>query len=221
MKLNTYSIIARCPITGHFGAAVATCFPGVGAHSPHIEANVGAVVTQGWVNPALGQAGLDSLKEGRTANETLNYVLLNDPGKELRQVAIVDQYGNCSAYTGVENDDYKGHIIGDQWSVQGNLLTGPEVLEEMANTFERTEGPLANRLLETLTAADRVGGDVRGKQSAVVKVAAVDHFPFVDFRVDDHPEPVKELNRIYQKNKSVLIDRYYEWIDAVKQGSAL
>ncbi|UOQ43577.1 DUF1028 domain-containing protein [Halobacillus salinarum] len=221
MKLNTFSIIARCKQTGYFGAAVATCFPGVGAHSPHIEPNVGAVVTQGWVNPELGQDGLDSLKEGRTANDTLNYVLLNDPGKELRQVAIVDQYGNCSAYTGVENDDYKSHIIGDQWSVQGNLLTGPEVLEVMAETFEKSKGALADRLLLAMEAADHVGGDVRGKQSAVIKVAAVDHFPFVDFRVDDHPEPVKELRRVYQKNKPVLIDRYYEWINAVKEGSML
>ncbi|ARI76435.1 DUF1028 domain-containing protein [Halobacillus mangrovi] len=219
MKLNTFSIIARCPDTGNFGGAVATCFPGVGAYSPHIEPNVGAVVTQGWVNPPLGQEGLDHLKQGRTANETLNHLLLDDPGKELRQVSVMDSYGNCAAYTGVENDGYKGHRIGDQYSIQGNLLTGPEVIDDMAAAFENSSGPLAERLLTALEAADAAGGDVRGKQSSAVKVVAVDQYPFVDFRVDDHEEPVRELRRIYEKNKSVLIERYYEWIDAVKEGT--
>ena len=98
-------------------------------------------------------------------------------------------------------------------------MTGPEVLRGNGNTFEMSKGPLANRLLATLKAADAAGGDVRGKQSAAVKVVAVDQFPFVDFRVDDHEEPVRELRRIYEKNKKVLIERYYEWIDAVKEGT--
>ncbi|MCP3031604.1 DUF1028 domain-containing protein [Halobacillus sp. A1] len=219
MKLNTFSIIARCPETGNFGGAVATCFPGVGAHSPHIEPNVGAVITQGWVNPPLGQEGILHLKKGRTANETLNHLLLNDPGKELRQVSVMDCYGNCAVYTGLENDDYKGHRIGNNWAIQGNLLTGPEVIDDMAEAFENSRGPLADRLLLALEAADAAGGDIRGKQSSAIKVVAVDQYPFVDFRVDDHKEPVTELRRIYEKNKSVLIERYYEWIDAVKQGT--
>ncbi|ELK47792.1 DUF1028 domain-containing protein [Halobacillus sp. ACCC02827] len=221
MKLNTFSIMARCPETGNFGAAVATRFPGVGAYSPHIEPNVGIVITQGWVNPALGQEGVDHLKKGRTANETLNHLLFHDPGKELRQVSVMDQYGNSSVYTGVENDDYKGHIVGDQWAVQGNLLAGPEVLEQMVSAFKEAEGSLAEKLLEALHAGDAAGGDIRGKQSAVIKVASVKGFPFVDFRVDDHENPVQELRRIYDKNKSVLIDRYHEWIDAVKEGIPL
>ncbi|WP_082233147.1 DUF1028 domain-containing protein [Halobacillus massiliensis] len=219
MKLNTFSIIARCPETGYFGGAVATCFPGVGAYSPHIEPGVGAVITQGWVNPPLGQKGIDHLKRGRTANETLNHLLMNDPGKELRQVAVMDCYGNCAVYTGVENDEHKGHRVGDHWTIQGNLMTGPEVIDEMAEAFVKAPGPLANRLLAALEAADAAGGDIRGKQSAAIRVVAVDQYPFVDFRVDDHKEPVAELRRIYEKNKSVLIERYYEWIDAVKQGT--
>ncbi|MBM7551645.1 DUF1028 domain-containing protein [Thalassobacillus pellis] len=217
----TYSIIARCKETGKFGAAVSTCFPGVGAYSPHIEANTGAVITQGWVNPALGQEGLNYLRQSYTANETLNHLLIKDPGKELRQVAVMDQYGNSSAYTGVENDAYKGHIIGEQWSVQGNILAGPEVLEEMARAFEESTGKLEVRLLDALAAGDNAGGETRGKQSAVIKVVDIDQFPYVDFRVDDHEEPVQELRRIYEKNKSVLIERYYEWVDAVKQGIVL
>jgi uncharacterized Ntn-hydrolase superfamily protein len=221
VKLNTYSIIARCPETGHFGAAIASCFPGVGAHSPHIQANVGIVVTQGWVSPLLGTQGIELLKSGKTANETLNKLLLNDPGRDLRQIAIIDHYGNCAPYTGLENDEYKGHIIGNQCSVQGNLLASPDVLKGMMDAFEHSEGDLAGRLLNALEAGERLGGDKRGKQSAVVKVAAIDGFPYVDFRVDDHKDPVNELIRIYKDNKHVLIDRYYEWVDSIQQGIKL
>ncbi|SDJ10816.1 DUF1028 domain-containing protein [Salimicrobium halophilum] len=217
----TFSIIAKCKETGKYGAAVATCFPGVGAHSPHIEADTGIVLTQGWVNPPLGQEGIDYLKKGYTANETLNHLLMHDPGKELRQVAVMDQYGNSSSYTGVENDEYKGSIIGENWSVHGNVLEDPEVLSQMAEAFEASEGPLEVRLFEALAAGDAAGGDKRGKQSAVIKVVDIAEFPYIDFRVDDHEEPVQELRRIYEKNKHVLIERYYEWVDAVKQGIVL
>lgn len=221
MKMNTFSIIARCPETGNFGAAIATCFPGVGAHSPHISPDVGIVVTQGWVNPYLGQKGLELLAKGKTANETLHRLMLDDPGRELRQLAILDHYGNPAVYTGIENDEYKGHLTGYQCSVQGNLLAGPDVLRDMLHEYESSTGPLAERLLKALKVADDRGGDRRGKQSAVVKVAAVQGFPFVDFRVDDHEDPVNELIRIYQKNKGILIERYYEWIDSVQQGVKL
>jgi uncharacterized Ntn-hydrolase superfamily protein len=221
VKLNTYSIIARCPETGHFGAAVASCFPGVGAFSPQIQADVGVVVTQGWVNPSLGHIGIELLKSGKTANETLNRLLLNDPGRDLRQIAVIDHYGNCAPYTGIENDECKGHLIGNQCSVQGNLLASPDVLQAMMDAYENTNGPLAERLLAALEAGDKSGGDKRGKQSAVIKVAAVDGFPFVDFRVDDHKEPVSELVRLYKQNEHVLIDKYYEWVDSVKQGISL
>lgn len=218
MKTNTFSIIARCKETGNFGAAVASCFPGVGAHSPTIKANVGIIATQGWVNPYLGKEGMHLLENGKTANETLNRLLYEDPGRELRQIAIIDQFGNSAVYTGLENDDHKGHIIGDQYAVQGNLLTGRDVIEVMSESFENTEGLLEERLMAALMAADAVGGDRRGKQSAVLRVEAISGFPYVDFRVDDHEEPIKELNRIYEKNRHVLISRYFEWVEAVKTG---
>jgi uncharacterized Ntn-hydrolase superfamily protein len=221
MKLNTFSIIARCAESGHLGAAIATCFPGVGAHSAHIVADIGIIVTQGWVNPVLGKEGLQLLKSGKTSNETLNRLMLNDPGRELRQIAVLDYYGNTAAYTGIENDEYKGHIIGKNCSVQGSFLTGPIVLESMLETFESTEGLLENRLLKALEAGQEADGDKRGKQSAVIKVEAIDGFPYVDFRVDDHENPVRELRRIYENNKNILINRYYEWVDAVKQGNKL
>lgn len=217
----TYSIIARCLETGHFGAAVSSCFPAVGAYSPSIKAKVGIIATQGWVNPQLGHFGMSYLENGKTANETLNTLLMRDPGRELRQLAVMDSFGNSAVYTGVENDEVKGHLIGEQFAVQGNLLTGMNVLTTIFETFEHSKGSLSDRLLAALLAGDRIGGDKRGKQSAVIKVVAEDGFPFVDFRVDDDPEPVQLLNQIYQKNRGVLIDRYYEWIEAVKTGIKL
>src|SRR5690625_4426274 len=170
MKTNTFSIIARCKNTGYFGAAIASCFPAVGAHSPSIKADVGIIATQGWVNPHLGKEGIILLESGKTANETLNRLLYKDPGRELRQIAIIDQFGNSAVYTGLENDREKGHFIGDQFAVQGNLLTNIEVLEIMATTFEQTSGSLGERLLAALVAGDNKGGDRRGKQSAIIRV---------------------------------------------------
>lgn len=221
MKLNTYSIIARCKETGHFGAAVSSCFPAVGAYSPSIKAKIGIIASQGWVNPQLGQMGMSYLESGKTANETLNTLLMRDPGRELRQLAVMDSFGNSSVYTGVENDEVKGHLIGDQFAVQGNLLTSIDVLTTIYETFEKTEGTLSDRLLAAILEGDKIGGDKRGKQSAVLKIVAEDGFPFVDFRVDDDSEPVQLLDKIYKTNRGVLIDRYYEWIEAVKTGIKL
>lgn len=214
----TFSIVARCKKTGHFGAAVASRFPAVGAYSPAMKPNVGIIASQGWVNPQLGVTGLSYLESGKTANETLNTLLMKDPGRELRQLIVMDHFGNSAVYTGVENDDYKGHIVGDHYAVQGNLLSGEHVLTTMAETFENTSGLLEERLLAALVKADQVGGDIRGKQAALLRVVAIDGFPYVDFRVDDDEEPVQLLEKIYQKNRSVLIDRYYEWVEAVKSG---
>jgi uncharacterized Ntn-hydrolase superfamily protein len=221
MKLNTFSIIARCKKTGMFGAAVASKFPGVGAHSPYIEAGSGIIQTQGWVNPTLGPKGIELLREGATANEVMNELLFQDPGRELRQVAIMDRFGNSSVYTGSENDDVKGHINGDQFCVLGNILRNHDVLSVMEKAYQKTEGALVDRLLAALMAGDQAGGDQRGKQAAVVKVEAIKGFPYIDFRVDDHPNPVKELSDIYYRNKGVLIDHYYEWVDSVQKGLRL
>ncbi|MDC3415827.1 DUF1028 domain-containing protein [Aquibacillus salsiterrae] len=214
----TFSIVARCKETGNFGAAVSSCFPAVGAYSPTIKPNIGIIASQGWVNPKLGPVGMTYLEKGKTANETLNTLLMKDPGRELRQLIVMDHFGNSAVYTGVENDDYKGHFVGDQYAVQGNLLTGEDVLTVMAETFEQTDGLLEERLLAALVAADKVGGDKRGKQAALVKVVAEDGFPYVDFRVDDDDEPVQLLAKMYETNRNVLIDRYYEWVEAVKTG---
>jgi uncharacterized Ntn-hydrolase superfamily protein len=221
MKLNTFSIIARCKETGLFGAAVASKFPGLGAHSPHIEAGSGIIQTQGWVNPSLGPKGMEMLREGATAHEVMNELLFQDHGRELRQVAIIDRFGNCSVYTGSENDEIKGHIIGDQYCVLGNILANHQVLKAMEDAYHKDKGPLAERLLAALLAGDQAGGDIRGKQAAVVRVEAIKGFPYIDFRVDDHSDPVRELEQIYYRNKHILIDRYYEWVDSVQKGIRL
>lgn len=221
VKFNTFSIIARCKNTGYIGAAVATCFPAAGAHSPVVKAGVGAVATQGWVNPFLGKKGLELLECGFDSQKVLTKLLQDDPGKELRQLAVIDNKGNCAAYTGTQNDDFKGHIIGDQYCIQGNLLANNEVLEAMALAFEKNDGHLAQRLLSALAAGEKAGGDRRGKQSAAIKVEAIDGFPYVNLRVDDHDNPVSELRRIYEKNKHILVDKYDEWVDAVRRGIKL
>ncbi|MEK4023963.1 MULTISPECIES: DUF1028 domain-containing protein [unclassified Sporosarcina] len=217
----TYSIIARCPDTGNFGAAIASCFPAVGAHSPAIQADVGIIATQGWVNPSLGGKGMQFLSAGQTANATLNTLLHGDPGRELRQLAILDRFGNSAVYTGIENDEEKGHIIGNQYAILGNLLASKDVLDGMANAFEHTDGKLEDKLLAALVKGDQMGGDRRGKQSAILKVVALEGYPYVDFRVDDAEEPVLELEQIYLKNKCVLIDRYDEWVETIEAGIRL
>jgi uncharacterized Ntn-hydrolase superfamily protein len=218
---NTYTIIARCPVTKQFGAAVASKFPGVGAYSPYLDPEAGIVATQGWVNPTLGPIGIQLLRQGQTANEVLDKLLLEDPGRELRQVAVLDRFGNSAVYTGSENDDVKGHLIRDQYCLSGNLMADETVLPAMEKAFEESSGELADRLLLALQAGTDAGGDRRGKQAAVLKVVQIAGFPYIDFRVDDHPEPVAELRRIYDDNRSVLIDKYYNWVDAVKKGIPL
>ncbi len=218
MKLNTYSIIALCPETGHLGCAVATKFPAVGAWIPYMKTKVGIVVSQGWVNPLLGQIGLETLEKGTTANLALEKILLKDPGRELRQVAIIDRYGNPAVYTGADNDDYKGHITGDNFAILGNLLVGPEVLNYMLEAFTKTGGLLEEKLLAAIEAGAEAGGDQRGKQSASLRVDAIDGFPYVNIRVDDHPDPTTELARIYHKCAAPIARQYRQWVECIKNG---
>jgi len=218
MRINTYSIIARCPKTGHFGGAAASKFPGLGAFSPLVESKWGAVAVQGWVNPYAGMLGIEMLKQGFSAKEVMESLLKEDPGRDFRQISVLDHQGNAVAHTGKENDDWKGHLVKDNFCLQGNLLTGPEVLDDMYHAFNETNGPLAERLIAALSAGEKAGGDKRGKQAAVIKVVAEPGFPYVDFRVDDAAEPVKELERLYWEHKHLLIDCYDEWIQAVKAG---
>lgn len=218
MKLNTYSIIAVCKKTGCMGGAAASYFPGLGAFSPYIRLSHGVIASQGWVNPFLNEEVMGRIERGETAESALHQALLEDKGKELRQISVVDYQGNTAAYTGSENDPVKLHLRGDGYVIAGNILTGEDVVLEMERAFLSAEGCLSDRLMAALLAADCRGGDRRGKMAAVLRVDKIQGFPYIDFRVDDHPEAVRHLNEIYEKHKTHIFETYDNWVENVRQG---
>ncbi|MDN7244527.1 DUF1028 domain-containing protein [Planococcus shenhongbingii] len=203
----TFSIIGADPETGEVGVAVQSKFLAVGSVVPWAKADVGAVATQSWANTAYGPAGLALLEQGASPEEAIAKLVMDDPGKNLRQVAIINAKGEASAFTGEECYDWAGHKVGKHHSAQGNILVSEETVTSMSKTFEKTEGPLAERLLAALAAAQQAGGDSRGKQSAAIYVlqkrAGYGGYNDVkvDLRVDDHPEPIEELQRLYELHK--------------------
>ena len=206
VKLNTFSITARCERTGQFGVGVSTAVPAVGMLCPFARAGVGAVATQSWVNPYLGIWGLDLLSEDRDAEEVKNALLERDPDPAKRQFAVVDRWGNAAAHTGEESDTWRGHIIGENFAVAGNMLVGEETLRDMATSFHDTQDkPLVERLLLALQAGQDAGGDKRGRQSAAVKVVGKEEYPYLDLRVDEHEDPVSELRRAYEVAQQDLL----------------
>lgn len=200
----TFSIAAADPATGEVGVAVQSKFLAVGSVVPWVKANVGAVATQSWANTSFGPKGLALLAEGMTPEEVIEELVGLDEGKSLRQVAVVSANGEAAAFTGAECYDWAGHKIGRHHSAQGNILVSEETVTAMSETFERATGTLAERLLEALAAAQQAGGDSRGKQSAAVYVQQESagyggyNDVKVDLRVDDHPEPIDELQRLYK-----------------------
>lgn len=197
IELNTFSIAARCERTGMLGVAVSTAVPAVGAICPFVKPGVGAIATQSWVNPYLGLDGLTLLEEGKSAQETLDALVDSDPGRDVRQLGIVDSAGRSAAYTGSSCVDWAGHSVGDGFSVQGNMLVGPATVEKMAEAAEGSRAlDLPERLMLVLEAGQAAGGDKRGKQSAALKIFNVEAYPWLDLRVDEHRNPVAELRRI-------------------------
>ncbi len=200
--LSTFSIVACDLKAEEWGVAVQSKFLAVGSIVPWAEANVGAIATQAYANTSYGPRGLAMLKLGFSAEETLKKLLETDEGREHRQVGIVDAQGRAAAFTGKECYPWAGHIVGKNFSVQGNILVGQETVEAMAEAFERTRGPLWKRLLEALRAGQRAGGDRRGQQSAAIVVvkekSGYGEFTdrMIDLRVDDHPQPIEELARL-------------------------
>ncbi|MBS4204456.1 DUF1028 domain-containing protein [Lederbergia citrea] len=201
--VNTYSIVGFDPETKELGVAVASKFLSVGSIVPWAKAGVGAVATQSWANPLYGKEGLELMAEGKSAEEVLKILTENDEQKLFRQVGIVDANGNSATFSGSECYDWAGGLAGENFACQGNILAGREVVEAMAATFQATEGDLATRLLKALESGEKAGGDRRGKQSAALLVVkenggyggVTDRY--LDLRVDDHKEPVKELERIF------------------------
>lgn len=195
----TFSIVARCKRTGMLGMAVSTARPAVGSLTVYVEAGVGAIASQAMVNPYLGIHGLKYLKEGLSATEVLDKVKNEDLESEKRQLSIVDNKGRTAGYTGLDTVSWAGHYLGDQFVVAGNMLTGEQVIQEMAKTYETTSHQyLPLRLLDALKAGQAAGGDKRGRQSAALKVVDTQLYPIVDLRSDEHHDPVSELERIYK-----------------------
>lgn len=196
----TFAIVAKCPKTSALGVAVATAAPAVGSRVPHVEAGVGAIATQGNTNIAYGVKGLELLKKGLSPQTALRIMLKNDEERETRQVIIIDKNGHTAAFTGKETIDWKGHLIGKDYVVAGNILAGRQVIESMACTFENTRGKLAKRLLAALKAGQKSGGDKRGKTSAALLVTEKEltaQRSLTSLRVDIHENPVEELRRIF------------------------
>jgi uncharacterized Ntn-hydrolase superfamily protein len=195
----TFSIVARCPRTGQFGVAAATAMPAVGKLLSHAAAGAGAVATQALVNPYLGLDGLALLRQGLSAKEVLERLKATDPCMELRQCALIDAQGDSLCWTGEKCLPWAGSLSGEQFSVQGNRLVGPQVLDAVAEAFRHADKrPLIERLNEALAAGDRCGGDRHGESSAVIYVVDQEEYPLWDIRVDHHLDPLAELRRLHK-----------------------
>jgi uncharacterized Ntn-hydrolase superfamily protein len=193
----TWSIIARDTLTGQIGIAVATRFFAVGARVPYIAAGFGAIATQALVNPYYGIDGLALLRERRAAADIITTLLATDPGRESRQVHVLDADGRIAAHTGADCVDWCGHIAGDGFSIAGNMLAGPAVLDDTAKAYlAHADLPFPRRLIAAMHAGEFAGGDKRGRQSAALVIHEQDEWPALDLRVDDHPDPLPELERL-------------------------
>ena len=200
--VNTYSIVARDPATGELGVAVQSHWFSVGSVVPWAEAGVGAVATQSFVDPSYGKLGLDVMRAGRTAPEALAGLLAADAASGVRQVAMIDAQGRVAAHTGDKCIAAAGHVVGENFSVQANMMEKDTVWPAMAKAFQEAKGDLAERMLAALEAAEAQGGDIRGKQSAALIVVTGKSTGRAwadrkfDLRVEDHPVPLKELRRL-------------------------
>jgi uncharacterized Ntn-hydrolase superfamily protein len=211
--VHTYSIVARDPDTGDIGVAVQSHWFSVGSVVSWAEAGAGAVATQSLVNVSFGPRGLELLKKGKTAQEALTELIVSDEGREVRQLAIVDAKGTVAAHTGTRCIPEAGHHLGNGYSVQANLMLNDRIVPAMAKAFEEARGPLAERMVSALEAAQAAGGDIRGKQSASITVVRgtptgnVWEDRMIDLRVEDHAEPLLELKRI------LSLHRAYEYMN--------
>ncbi|MCW8984785.1 MAG: DUF1028 domain-containing protein [Thermoanaerobaculales bacterium] len=211
---NTYSIVARDATTGEMGVAVQSHWFSVGSDVTWAEAGVGAIATQSFINPAYGPRGLELMRSGLSAKEALDALVLVDEGRDVRQVAFVDARGRVAAHTGAGCIEAAGHHVGEGYSVQANMMLNDKVVPAMSKAFESTEGDLADRLMAALEAAQAVGGDIRGKQSAAMLIVKGESTgrPWTDrvleLRIEDHPSPITELKRLLN------VHRAYEHMNA-------
>ena len=207
LVFHTFSIVAVDPATGESGVTVTTRVPCVGNGVPWVRAGVGAVATQASTRTAYGDELLDMLEQGLSPQDALARATAADEQAERRQVGLIALDGSSAQHTGTGPGFWAGHRSGVNYATQGNVLVGPEVLDAVAANFEASEESgrhLADRLIEALAAGQAAGGDRRGRQSAALIVRGPHVFPLVDLRVDEHPDPVKELRRIFEVAKIEL-----------------
>jgi len=212
--VHTYSIVARDAATGEMGVAVQSHWFSVGSIVTWAEAGVGAIATQSFVDPAYGPRGLDLMKSGLSAEQALEALVLVDEGRDVRQVAFIDVQGRVAAHTGASCIEAADHHIGEGYSVQANMMLNDNIVPSMSKAFESTGGDLADRLMAALEAAQAVGGDIRGKQSAAILIVKGESTgrPWADrvleLRIEDHPTPITELKRLLR------VHRAYEHMNA-------
>jgi uncharacterized Ntn-hydrolase superfamily protein len=204
----TWSIVAR-DSSGALGVAVASKFFAVGALCPAAKSGKGALSTQALMNPLYARDGLAALDEGLAPAQVVARLTQADEGREVRQFHVVDSAGRNAAHTGKSCVDWCGHLSREGFSVAGNMLAGPQVIEETARAYEAAATlSFAERLMTAMEAGEAAGGDKRGKQAAALLIHTVEDYPFLTLRVDDHPEPLKELRRLYE----VSLERYQPFL---------
>jgi uncharacterized Ntn-hydrolase superfamily protein len=204
----TWSILARDG-QGRFGVAIASRFFAVGALCVHTRRGVGALATQALMNPLYGPAGIERLAQGLSPADVVAELTGADPGRSQRQLHLLGALGSGAAHTGAQCIDWCGHVVGEDFSVAGNMLAGPQVLHATVDAFvAHTALPLAERLIEAMAAGEAAGGDKRGKQSAALRIHGDEDHADLDLRVDDHAEPIAELRRLY----AVSLQRFQPFI---------
>ncbi|MDB5764599.1 MAG: hypothetical protein JWQ21_3594 [Herminiimonas sp.] len=212
----TFSIVARCPHSGALGVAVSSAVPAVGAMCPYVRPGVGAVSTQSWVNPYLAIKALDLLAAGHSVRDTLDEMLRTDSQAGLRQLGIVAANGASLSWTGKQCTDWAGECTGAGYAIQGNMLTGPDTLDAMQAAFLRSAGmKFEERLLLALEAGQAAGGDKRGRQSASLIVYRDEPYPYLDVRVDEHTDPVRELRRVF----GVAVTQLLPFVESMPTGT--
>jgi uncharacterized Ntn-hydrolase superfamily protein len=198
----TWSIIARDTATGQIGIAVATRFFAVGARVPHIAAGIGGIATQALTNPYYGIDGMRLLRGGRRPRDIVDTLIAADPGRESRQLHIMDASGRIAAHTGNECVDWCGHVEGSGFSMAGNMLAGARVLDDTAAAYLANQNlPFARRLIAAMRSGEAAGGDKRGRQSAALLIYGDEEWSDLDLRVDDHVDPLGELERLEQVSR--------------------
>jgi uncharacterized Ntn-hydrolase superfamily protein len=206
----TYSIVACDLEAEQWGVSVQSKFLSVGSVVPWAEPHVGAIATQAYANPRYGPNGLELLRQGLSAQEVVEKLTSEDEGRDHRQLGVVDGQGRSASYTGSECMDWAGGRTGEGYAAQGNILVSKETVDALAETFESSTGPLAERLIDCLAAAQEAGGDSRGQQSSALLVVERDggyarmSDTVVELRVEDHERPIEELRRIYKLHDEIF-----------------